>query len=215
MTAQIQLFGLDWFTELFIVFMIMCSYSFWWKRTSLFRLCTSLYVAASVAYGVGTSINNVIFLGIRPIIYQARYDVIIALVLGCLFMLRLWRKYAWISRWPIALMVGIGLPVALNQSIQSYMIVNVISVFKPFSSDASNILIFLGFVTTLYYFLFYRKFRQAGGKWVGGTISTLGRWFILLGFGVQMPSWAIQSVTNVNYWLGRVVTFIITLGGTI
>ena len=96
--------------------------------------------------------------------YEMKYEVspgwrIIALVFVILFILRLNKKYAWLSRWPLALMVGAYAGLRLTGETQAKGIVQIIETMMPLWPTQQNGL--------------------AWSAWVGPSVLT--NWLIVLG----------------------------------
>jgi hypothetical protein len=199
-----MIYDIWWFGELLAVIMIVSSYSFWWKRTVLFRFAMSLYVAVSVGYATAVSISSINSAVIYPLM-SAKYIMIIPLLIGFLFFARLSKQFAFLSRWPVALMLGVGIPIALTGAISSYIVANLTSTMLSISTDPWAFLNLIFLVAGLYYFIFFKKSREFRGA---SGIVRIGRVGIMLSFGINLAYAALNSATNLWFWINRVILFI-------
>lgn len=85
----------------------------------------------------------------------------------------------WVSRWPISFTVGIGAGLGLTATVQGYLLPQISDTLRPLV-NISNIIIFVGVISTLLYFYFSREHRGALG-----FISRIGIVFIMVAFGAN------------------------------
>jgi hypothetical protein len=128
-------------------------------------------------------------------------------ILGVLFLSRLFSKIGWISRWPLAFIVGAtaGLYMviyfvtnAMNQTASTIMDI--------VSRDASGhimwmdtfgtVVILVGVVTGLVYFFFSKEHKGAFG-----TAAKVGTWFLMITFGA---SFGYTVMSRMSLFIGRV-----------
>lgn len=128
-------------------------------------------------------------------------------ILGILFLTRLIPKIGWISRWPLAFIVGAtaGLYMviyfvsnAMNQTASTLM--DIVA-----RNDAGEILlmdtfgtlvILVGVVTGLVYFFFSKEHKGAFG-----TAAKVGTWFLMITFGA---SFGYTVMSRMSLFIGRV-----------
>jgi hypothetical protein len=119
---------------------------------------------------------------------------LIPAALGVMMWTRFSKKYSWISRWPIALYMGIAAGMAVPREMQARVIeqmhsamINIIdwnnffgnSVFDTVSGIA-KIIIFVGTLSALFYFFFS---KEHSGFFKG--VSRFGIWILMIGFGAS------------------------------
>jgi len=185
-TDPIILVGI-WTTT--ILTMFFYSYVLY-KESGLFRITEYTFVASSVGLLLVTMVKVVIQSCIRPIMAGA-YGYILLFVLGVLMYLRFSPKYIWISRWPFAIVVGVGLGLEIRRALTSDVIANVRgTIFSMVGKDLlttfNNLIITVGVVCTLVYFTFTKE--HIGPLKIP---ARLGRWFLLIMFGTYFGSMAI------------------------
>lgn len=100
----------------------------------------------------------------------------------------------WISRWPIAFTVGIGSGLGLVATIQGYLLPQVSDTLRPLVT-VNNIVVFVGVITTLFYFYFSKEHKGALG-----VASRIGIVFIMAAFGA---SFGYTVMARISLLIGR------------
>ena len=179
-------------------------YSYLYRENPFYRLAEVIFVGAAVGRQVAIAKNNIINFIITPI---GKGEIIysIALVLGLMYLLFFIRRYRWLYRIPVALLIGSGIGVEFAGSMKVQIVNQMISVLKrglitgldPVSA-INNLLIIIGVVTTLMLFSFTKEHKGPLG--IGARI---GRMVLMLNLGysfgriVQMRvSVAISRLTS-------------------
>ena len=104
-------------------------------------------------------------------------------------------KYGWISRIPISFTVGIGAGLGITASIQGFILPQIQATLLPLT-NINNIIIVIGFITTIFYFYFSREH-----KGFLGVSSRLGIIFIMVAFGA---SFGYTVMARISLLIGRV-----------
>jgi len=146
-----------------------------------------------------------------------RYALIIPAVLGFLMLFRLFPKLSWLSRWPMALMIGISSGLAIPVSIEANITEQVLEgvrtpieymtalrggADRPWWSDVTlwqvgvPVLI-VGTICALMYFFF-----SVPHKGVVGRAARVGVWVLMLGFGA---SFGYTVMARLSLFIGRVL----------
>lgn len=134
--------------------------------------------------------------------------IIFSLLLGLLYLSRFSPKRAWLSRFPMAYLmgigVGIGVPLAFQTQILGQIKASIIPiVFKLPNGSISwgltcgNIALLLGFLSVLYYFFFSLKKTDI----VSRAMTKVGVGYLMLGFGA---SFAFTIMARISLLTGRV-----------
>jgi hypothetical protein len=165
-------------------FLTIAILSFIFGDNPIYKLAEHIFVGVSAGYGVILALNQAIWpsiqMGLMPNQhFFIKFMTIIAIILGILTLIRLeifsyiLPSIVWISRIPIAFVVGIGSGITVVASIQGFIFPQVSATFLPILSsnytiDLSSplnflnsfllaigpIVILLGVVTALVYFYF-------------------------------------------------------------
>jgi hypothetical protein len=212
----------------FAAFVTLAIFSFLYKDNPFYKFAEHLVVGVSAGYFVVILWHN----GLRPNLFQRLADghwyalwmdssapwYLIPALLGCLMWTRFSKEYAWISRWPMALYIGISVGVAIPLEMsnrvnkQLYAIMAQIDWSGFFGADGFNLLdttsglsqliVFSGAIAALIYFYFSKPHTG----WFGG-IANYGIWILMIGFGASFGftvmariSLFIQRIQDLDGW---------------
>jgi len=173
----------------------LCAYSFLYKENPFYRLAEYLLVGVGAGYALVVGWTNILQKAIQPL-QKGQIAVLIPVVLGLLLFTRFSRKQAWLSRYPIALMVCIGAAVALSGTIKEQLIKQIGATMLPLNSF-DNIVFVAGVVTVLSYFFFTFKPTTA----IQRGSALVGRSFLMVAFGSMVGS---VAMLRTSLLIGRI-----------
>ncbi|HHY17197.1 MAG TPA: hypothetical protein GX524_03905 [Firmicutes bacterium] len=156
--------------------------SFAFKDNPLYRLVENVYVGVSAGHALVLGWINIRDQGIEPLTTKGDWQVLIPLVLGVMLYTRYSKKVAWLSRFPLSILVGIGTGLAIRGTIGSQIVSQIKSTILPLNS-IENILIVLGTLGVLAYFFFSTEHKGALKQ-----VSTFGRYMMMVSFGAAFGS---------------------------
>lgn len=173
--------------------------SFLYRDNPLYRFAEHLYVGVSAGFWV---IYTWAF-DVKPMLvdrfFQStgveKWILIVPAVLGIIMLSRWIPKYGWLSRLPISFTVGIGAGLGITAGIQGFIMPQIQATLLPLNS-VNNILIVVGFITTIFYFYFSREHKGALG-----VSSRIGIIFIMVAFGA---SFGYTVMARISLLIGRV-----------
>ena len=125
----------------------------------------------------------------------------VPLVLGLLFFTRLIPKIAYLSRWPLAFVMGMAAGLRLYVFLQSNAMEQINSTIAPIFGTAdfvtafNNFIILVGVFTGLIYFYFSKEH-----KGVFGGMSRVGVYFLMISFGA---AFGYTVMARISLLLGR------------
>jgi hypothetical protein len=155
----------------------LATYSYLAKENPLFRMIEHFYVGIASGHAVAMAVVNLRDLGTRPLL-GGQFIVVVPLLLGLLFYARYLRRPA-LARLPLAVLTGIGAGTALRSLPGASVLAQLRATIVAFNS-VDNIVLALGVVSVLSYFLFttpqWRAVRLA---------SDLGKVFMMVTFGAS------------------------------
>ncbi len=157
-------------------FCILSIYSYLYKENPVFRFAEHMYVGLAGGYAVAVAFDNVKTSALIPL-FKGEYLLILPVMIGCLVFTRLSVRYSWLARYPVAIMVGIGTGLSLRGIPSSQILTQVRASLLPVTS-INNILLVLGIVGTLVYFLFTKEHKGAVG-----VMARIGKPFLMVSFG--------------------------------
>ena len=176
-------------------FLTLCIYSFLYHDNPFYRFAEHLFVGISVGYGIVLSYHQ----GLIPFAWDPFWEAmtkkqpsglikLIPIGIGLLFFARLIPGYAWLIRYPIAILMGIGSGLAIPNVMEADIFRQVHGTLTPFAQIHAGtlsgleifgaLLMLIGVISTLTYFFFSVEHRG-----VVGGISKVGIVFLMIGFG--------------------------------
>lgn len=179
--------------------------SFLYKDNILYKACESIFVGISAGYWFVTyywdNLYRKFYLGVNDLDNPNRLFLWIAFALGAMMLTRLIGKIGWLSRWPLAFVVGATAGLYMMTYFVSNAFVQVGATIKlppGFGSVGSYIsfgMIALGTFCGLVYFFFSKEH-----KGVFGGAAKLGIWFLMVTFGA---SFGYTVMSRMSLMLGR------------
>jgi hypothetical protein len=165
-------------------FLTFCVFSFLWRDNWLYKFSEALFVGISVGYMLGVYWRQIAEPRlIVPLFFQHKYYYLIACVLGAMYLTRFSRKYGWLSRWPMAALIGFGsgysIPYAIQATLFKQLSASMLPLWSVDGFEFNNFLIVLGILCTLFYFFFSIEHK---GKVVKVPVR-IGIIYIMISFG--------------------------------
>lgn len=180
-----------WIAALFT----LAIYSFLYKDNVFYKIAEKILVGVSIGYLLSVYWHNTIIAKVwNPLIQDKNFLVIIPLILGLLMFSRLFRGRAYLSRIPIAFVVGTGTGMAVPSSFENLF--KQIQGTMPTVFSIGNIVILIGVITTLVYFFFSLEHKGFIGK-----VSRVGITFIMIGFGAAFGA---TIMARISLFIGRI-----------
>lgn len=194
-------------------------FSFLYKDNPFYKFAEHLYVGISAGYWTSLEYHNVF----RPNLWDPLMELdfnllfsfpqigfaflwhslilIIPFIFGILFFTRFTKKYAWLSRWSMALIIGIFAGIAIIGYGTGDLILQIYANLLPlwngnWLSSLNNILLTIGVLTSLIYFFFSKEHKGALG--FGAKI---GIWFLMISFGA---SFGYTVMSRMSLLIGRI-----------
>ncbi len=178
----------------------------------LYRLALHIFVGASVAYICVVAIDGVILQVLSPpdtadsgsgLLWGIS---LVGVLLGALLLTRGIRSLSWLSGISVAVLLGVGVGVALGGAVIGTLVPQVDAATNPAVLEPSitpgvfkplgQIVAVVGTITGLAVFSFTS--RQPSRRLVNRLLNggaRLGRWFILIGFGAAYGGVLVASLT--------------------
>ncbi len=221
----------------FGVFVTLATFSFLYKDNPFYKFAEHLVVGVSAGYFVIILWHN----SLKPNLFARLADgdwfylwlnstqpwYLIPAIIGAMMWTRFSKDYAWVSRYPMAMYIGIAtgmaIPLEMANRInkQLYATMQLVKIdttdlsgyffgyggfnLLDISNGVSNMIVFVGMITALIYFFF----SKAHTGWFG-KMAKVGIWTLMIGFGASFGftvmariSLFIQRIQDVDSW-GRV-----------
>lgn len=201
-------------------FLTLGIFSFLYKDNPWYKLTEAIYIGISAGYFVVVlfwdNFYSKLWVGLFPpervneageLIPGAEPDywLIIGGVLGLLMLMRLLPKVGWISRWPLAFIVGATAGLWLINYFSSFVMRQLENTVVPlFGADYSaslfvivgNIVVAVGTFTGLIYFYFSKEHKGAFG-----ATARVGIFFLMITFGA---SFGYTVMSRMSLLIGRI-----------
>jgi hypothetical protein len=188
-----------WLAALFTIWI----YSIAFRDNPFFKFAEHTFVGAAAGNSLVYGVDNVIRVGWNPLSGGA-YIYILAFLLGILLYTRYHRSYFWVSRFPLAIMVGLGIGLSMRATVTAEFIAQIRSTAglkvigaPDVVTSLSNLLFIAIVLAVVYFFVFTFPKIHGGGL---GIISRFARYGMMAAFGY---SFANTVLSRYNMIFGR------------
>lgn len=223
------------FTDYFVLWvgglLTLMIFSFLYKDNPFYKFAEHLFVGVSAGYVMVTSFwttlipnmmgylfpdmlaafatapgeVDMVISSLYAIPWYVRWLRLVPLILGLMMLTRLLPKGQWISRWPMAFIIGFAAGTNLTRYLQSDFIAQIRSTFIPLivtvdgsfslGGTITNVVIVFGVLSALIYFFF----SKAHKGWFGGT-ARAGIWVLMVAFGA---AFGYTVMARISLLIGR------------
>lgn len=180
---------------------ILIIWTIFYRENPFYKAVSSMSVGLMLAFWLKGSLDTLFKDVIKPALMGFELPRLAVLILGLLIFMRFFEGLEFASKWPIAILAGVGTAIASKGAV-SAMILSQISAGSFVGADlltnVNNLLIWVGMIATTVYFLF--SFERGP---VLGTISRLGQIYMMLAFGVVfgMSVYGASVMTQMTFLL--------------
>ncbi|PKO18850.1 hypothetical protein CVU37_05620 [candidate division BRC1 bacterium HGW-BRC1-1] len=218
-----------WLTVIFT----LAIYSFLYRDNPFYKAAEHLYVGVAAGYTFYLAFRNTIFPNLVQHLFTGVHKINAgdgagwqmqwrwgALVLGLLVLARLIPKVSWISRWPMALVVGAFAGLNLLGYAEANLADQIAGTMVPLfgrsnyapyellpllpslgqqasqPSTLNHLVLVVGVISVLTYFFFSRERSKATN-----ALGTVGIWFVMITFGATYGS---IVLARISLLIGRV-----------
>lgn len=178
--------------------------SFLYKDNVLYKACEAIFVGISAGYWFVVFFWDNMYGKFWAQTIEAPDPLIypwVGFILGVLMLARLFNKIGWISRWPLAFVVGATAGLYMMIFFVSNAMQQVSATITPVFmggdtvSVINNLIIAIGVACGLIYFFFSKEH-----KGVFGGAAKIGIWFLMITFGA---SFGYTVMSRMSLMLGR------------
>lgn len=191
-------------------FMTLAVMSFLYRDNVFYKLSESIFIGVSAAYWMVVAFWTVLvpnligklfpalvqswaMPGLSPVRDEHWWINVIPLVLGVMLLWRLAPKGGWISKWPLAFVIGTTAGLKLISFLQADFLSQIRASIKPlivmedgsiqWGQSFSNSLLLISVLAALTYFFFSWEHKGAIGK-----VSRVGVWVLMITFGAAFAN---------------------------
>src|SRR2546427_8330412 len=184
-------------------------FSFLYKDNPAYKLCEHLFVGVSAGYYVVLNYFSVVRPNLLDPLVQGDghggrdFFLLVPLVLGILLFSRFFPKGDWLSRWSIALSLGVYPALRITGFGQGDFVEQIHGTMLPLwvagnpGATIGNWILVVGLLTTLIFFFFSKEHKGA----LGGT-ARVGVYFLMVSFGA---SYGYTVMARISLLIGRVM----------
>jgi len=197
---------------------IFC-FSFLYKDNPFYKFAEHLYVGISAGYWTSMEYHNVFlpnlwdplmrldlnllfsFPELGFVLMWQSMILIVPFIFGILLFTRLTKNFGWLSRWSMALIIGIFAGIAIIGYSTGDLITQIYANLLPlwtgnWLSSLNNIILIIGVITSLIYFFFSKEHKGT----LGGA-AKIGVWFLMISFGA---SFGYTVMSRMSLLIGRI-----------
>jgi hypothetical protein len=179
------------------------TFSFLYKDNPFYKFAEHLVVGVSAGYFVVL----LIWTSLKPKLWDTvvgnfshEWFYILPALLGIMMWFRFSRKLSWVSRYPIAVYIGIGSGLAIPLNMQNYVNRQLSATMIPVGFDTWphfwNIFIVAGVICGVIYFFFSKEH-----KGIFGGFAKVGIWVLMVGFGA---SFGFTVMARISLFVNRI-----------
>lgn len=153
-----------------------------YKENVAYRFAEYLFIGVTLAITIITNFDNVMSMAVNPLL-DGNILMIIPIILGLMMFTMLIPEYRWVSRYPVALLVGAGFGLGIRGTIRPNLQDAIISTITPPAGGGALewfnfAYIAIGLICSIMYFLL--TVEHTG---ILKTPTRIGRLFIMVGLG--------------------------------
>jgi len=196
----------DLFAVWIAVFFTLAIYTFLYKENPWFRVAESIYLGTAVGYGVAFDLKYLRdqWTGVWSSTGLMMTAFAFAILVGLLWYFRFSKKYFYLYRWPLAIIVGTGIGTSMRTIIFAQFLSQIkgqatlpLFVAGDPMTSFNNILIAVMVPCVLLYFWFTGGSRELGAMKV---IDKIARYTMMAGFG---SAFGYTVLTRYSLFIGR------------
>ncbi len=193
----------DYLWMTFAAFLTLATFSFLYKDNPLYKFAEHLVVGVSAGYFVIILYYGSLKTQLVEKLINHEWVYLIPLVLGVLMWTRFNKKLSWVSRYPIAIYIGIATGLAIPLEMQTKVTEQLEAMmvyiqwndllaggFWNYTNSFAALLVIIGTLAALIYFYFSKEHKG----WFGG-VATVGIWTLMLGFGASFGATVMARIS--------------------
>lgn len=199
LSSFMQIFGV-WLSALFT----LSIFSFLYKDNPFYKFAEQVFVGLSAAYWLVYIIHSILIPNLFAKLignFGGNAILLIPAALGLMMLLRLHPNTQWLSRYPMAIMIGTTAAISLLRYLKSDILFQVTAtMINPLGGETTgeivgNFLLILGTVCGVFFFYYSKK--QEG---IYKVPSKIGIWFLMISFGA---TFGYTVMARVSLLIGR------------
>lgn len=175
--------------------------SFLYRDNPVYKMAEYLLIGVSIGYALVIAWKSAMMdLLLTPLFGEGDWSLLLPLLLGLMMFGRFHAKTSFISRIPLAVLIGSGAGAAVPAMLGPRILSQVSGSVSPLVGvggmpNWSEIVVLIGVLTTLAYFFFSSEHRGTLG-----VASKIGTWFLMIFFGT---TFGYTVMSRMSTFIGR------------
>ncbi|NNE44091.1 MAG: hypothetical protein HKN12_07770 [Gemmatimonadetes bacterium] len=190
---------MEMFATWLSIALTLCILSFLYRDNPLYKFAEHLFVGISAGYYIALSYQETIRPNLIDALAAGNYWRLAPLVLAVMMFTRFAPRIAWLSRWPLAFIVGMYAGINVGAYGRGDLIIQLQATMLDFMhggwKGVSNFLLVVGLATSLLYFYFSKEHTG-----VMKGVSRVGIAFLMVSFGA---SFGYTVMSRISLAIGR------------
>lgn len=179
-------------------------WSFLYKDNPFYKIAEQVFVGISAAYWFIYTIYNILIPNLFSKLFtdfQNNWLLLIPGILGVMMLMRLFPKFDWMSRFPLALLIGTTAGLSLLRYLKSDILNQATStMINPFNASSfitglGQLILIVGTISGLVYFYFSKKHEG-----FTGGVAKIGIVFLMISFGA---AFGYTAMARISLLIGR------------
>ncbi len=185
-------------------FCTLAIWSFLYKDNPIYKVAEQIFVGISAAYWFVYTIYNILIPNLFSKLFtdfSNQWLLVIPGILGIMMLMRLFPKFDWLSKFPLALLIGTTAGLSLLRYLKSDILNQATSTMvNPFNASSfvvgfGQFIIIIGTISGLIYFYFSKKHEG-----FTGVTAKLGIVFLMISFGA---AFGYTAMARISLLIGR------------
>jgi hypothetical protein len=189
-----------------VIIITLACWSFLYKENIVYRWVEYTLIASGIGTIVVINFESLNKIGISGIT-AGNYSLILPFILGALLYSRYWREYAWVQRYPLALITAVYTGLTVRGIIGMEIMNQIAATITLSIFDFKELMIILSVVFGIYYFMFSSRFTLPPKY--NTPVKQIGRLVVMILFGFYLGntimsrlSYAIDRLQYIFQYLG-------------
>lgn len=182
--------------------------SWLWKETPFYRLIEHLYIGTAIGHGIVSGVTRIKAFAWIPLT-QGKFLVLIPLIIGLLYYAQLSKKYRYISRFPIALTIGVSIGIAVKGYVEAQIVTQISQTAKLVTAgvgmDRLNNLLLVLFVILAFLTFFMTVDPKGSYAQPFGLLTKSGRLVIMAFFGAVLANNIMSRLARVSGIMAKLI----------
>jgi len=164
-------------------------WSYLHKESILFRFAEYTFIGIASGHLFVMTVIRLRDSVVVPLVSKSQYALALPVVLGIMLYARYYKQTEWLSRWPLAILVGVGTGLATRGMIDAQFVAQIVATVTP-KDLVNGTIIALLTACSLAFFFFTRE--QIG---LFGKLTRAGRMTMMVAMGASFGTLATTRLT--------------------